>query len=338
MNILLLDALAPEAQAWLESRHRVMFKPELALDLVVLRKYAYKTEAILFPKETLVTRELLDFLPRLKVIARVDSSNDHTDTATCKERDIKLVNSGSASVRSGAEFLLAGLMMLYRPSLVSAFGAARPPSGEGRELHGSTVGILGLSPTALTLAGMLTGLGIRLVGFDPAVHHTSPVWERLGIQPVALPELMNRSDAVSVQMLDAGRFRGLFDDRLLARGKRGQLWVSVSGSNLFDADALASALLDGRIEACLLDGVEPDFAPPGSALAECDNLIVTPSLAAHTREARLRASWNVVHRLHDSVAPRHSGVDATLSVPMPLGLSGDSAPPSDWIDPDLSTR
>lgn len=66
---------------------------------------------------------------------------------------------------------------------------------------------LGLAPTAHTLANMLNGLGVRLLGYDPAVHHTAPIWERLRIQPVSLPELVSQADAVSVQMLYATRSR-----------------------------------------------------------------------------------------------------------------------------------
>ncbi|MDD5324409.1 MAG: hypothetical protein PHR71_03705 [Polaromonas sp.] len=71
MDILLLDALVPEAMAWLQTRHNVEYRPELADDLVALRKLAYKTRGIVFPRQTVVTRELLDVLPRLKCVRRL---------------------------------------------------------------------------------------------------------------------------------------------------------------------------------------------------------------------------------------------------------------------------
>jgi len=63
----------------------------------------------------------------------------------------------------------------------------------GRELHSSVVGILGLAPTAHTLALMLHSLGAKLVGYDPAVHHTAPIWGRLNVQPVSQQELLAMS-------------------------------------------------------------------------------------------------------------------------------------------------
>lgn len=307
MDILLLDALVPEATAWLEARHSVEYHPELADDLVKLRRACYKTQGIVFPRHTVVTRDFLSFMPRLKAVARLHVSTDNTDLQACQDRDIKVVHASSASVRSNAEYLLATLLLLYRRGVVSSLMGRKHPSQQmGRELYGSTVGILGLAPAAHTLAGMLHGLGVRLIGYDPAVHHTAPIWDRLHIQPVTLPELMSQSNAVSVQMLYAARYKGFVSSNLLAACKRQQLWVSISRSDLFDSAALAEALSDGRIEAFVLDGAEPSFAGEDSPMQGLKNLFVTPRLASHTREARLRSSWFVAHRMHEAIAPQQA--------------------------------
>lgn len=338
MDILLLDALVPEAMAWLETRHSVGYHPELADDLISLRKIAYKTKGIVFPRQTVVTREFLDFLPKLRAVGRLHVGTDNTDLEACKERDIKVVHASSANVRSNAEYLLSSLLLLYRRGLVSALMGRRHPTTQmGRELHGSTVGILGLAPTAHTLAGMLSGLGVRLIGYDPAVHHTAPIWERLRIQPVSLPELVTQADAVSVQMLYATRFRGFVNEKLLAACKRNQLWVGISRSELFDETALAAALCDGRIEACILDGAEASFLGDTSPLKGLKNLFVTPRLGSHTREARLRSSWYVAHRMHEAIgAAQHSGMDQLPSGPMDLEPGGVS--PSQWSEPEFMIR
>ena len=311
---------------WLEARHSVQYRPELAEDLVALRKEAYKTRGIVFPRQTIVTRDFLDFLPKLKAIGRLNVSTDNTDLTACKERDIKVVHASSANVRSNAEYLLSSLLLLYRRGLVSALmGKRHPTSQMGRELHGSTVGILGLAPAAHALAGMLTALGARLIGYDPALHHTAPVWESLRIQPVSLPELMSQADAMSVQMLYAARFKHFVNDKLLAACKRNQLWVGISRSELFNEAALAAALCDGRIEACLLDGAHAGFVGDNSPLKGLNNLFITPRLGSHTREARLRSSWYVAHRMHEALSPNQSGYDLLASATIKLRSSGDAA-------------
>ena len=342
MDILLLDSLVPEAKAWLETQHSVEYRPELANDLVALRQVAYKTRGILFPRSTVVQHELLGFLPKLCAIARLHVGTDNTDLDACKERDIKVIHASSASVRSNAEYLLACLLLLYRRGIVSSLVGRRQPSPQvGRELHGSTVAFLGLAPTAHTLAGMLHGLGARLIGYDPAVHHTAPIWARLNIQPVTLTELVSRADAVSVQMLYASRFKYFIGSKLLAACKRHQLWVGISRSELFDSDALAAALKDGRIEACIMDGAEAGFVDEGSPLHGLKNLFVTPRLGSNTREARLRASWYVAHRLHEAIAVQHSNFanlqhSAPMDLEMPGAGAGAARQPGDVADSGYS--
>jgi phosphoglycerate dehydrogenase-like enzyme len=99
--------------------------------------------------------------------------------------------------------------------------------------------------------------------------------------------------------------------------------VGISRSHLFDPRALASALTDGRIEACMLDGAESGFASKGTPLHEIENLFLTPRLGSHTRESRLRASWYVAHRMHETLsAPRVSMLDSLGSQPMELEPDG----------------
>ena len=319
MDILLLERLVPEALAWLEARHSVESRPDLAADPSALRKAVYKAQAVVLPRKVTVTREFLDFAPLLKAVARLHVGTDNTDLEACRERKVRVIQASTANVRSNAEYLLASLLLLYRRGIASSLHGDRHADIRiGRELNGSVIGILGLAPTAHTLALMLHALGAKLIGYDPAVHHTAPIWQRLNIQPVRLQELMAHADAVSVQVMYASRYQGFVNDKLLAHCKPGQMWVGISRSQLFDPQALARALSDGRIEACMLDGAEAGFASKGSPLHEANNLFLTPRLGSHTRESRLRASWYVAHRLHETLSSRSTGFDQLTSGPMDL--------------------
>ena len=167
MEVLLVDPLVPEAMTWLQERHEVSFKPELADDPIELRKHTYKTRAIVLPPHVVVSKEFLDFSPKLQVVARMQVSSDNTDLDACARRNVRVVQARSATVRSNAEYLLYGLLMLYRRGMVSALlGRKLSQVRMGRELAGSTVGLLGLAPVAHTLAPMLKSLGVRLLGYD----------------------------------------------------------------------------------------------------------------------------------------------------------------------------
>jgi phosphoglycerate dehydrogenase-like enzyme len=330
LQILLLDRLVPEAQAWLEARHSVECRPELAADPGALRKAIYKAQAVVLPRKVVVTREFLDFAPILKAVARMHVGTDNTDLEACRERKVRVIQATTANVRSNAEYLLAGLLLLFRRGIGSSLiGDRHADIRLGRELNGSTVGLLGLAPTAHTLALLLHSLGARLIGYDPAVHHTAPIWNRLRVQPVGLSDLMAQADAISVQVLYASRYNGFVNDKVLAHCKPGQVWVAISRSALFDPHALAKALTDGRIEAALLDGAEAGFASRGSPLHERDNLFLTPRLGSHTQESRLRGSWYVAHRIHETLStPGSSGTDRPVS-----GMMGLEPTPQDGIPP-----
>ena len=261
----------------------------------------------------MVNRELLNFAPKLEVISRLQLGTDNTDLEACKERGVKVIHPTSANVRSNAEYLLGALLMLFRRGMVSALmGRTTENPRMGRELYGCVVGILGIAPTAHALAPLLRGMGVRVVGYDPAIHHSAPIWERLGIEPVSLHDVVNLSDAVSVQMLYASRYRHFVGESVLASCKPAQMWVGISRSSLFDPQALATALSDGRIEACILDGAEADFAAPESPLHGLRNLFLTPRLGSHTREARLRASWYVAHRVHEALTQPPAAARQTI--------------------------
>jgi phosphoglycerate dehydrogenase-like enzyme len=302
VDILVVDRLVPEALAWLQDRHSVEVRPELAADPSALRKAMYNTQAVVLPRKAVVTTEFLDFAPMLRAVARLYVGTDNTDLEACRERSVRVVHASTANVRSNAEYLLTSILVLFRRGIGVALSGERHAEVQlGRELNGSVIGILGLAPTAHTLALMLNSLGAKLIGYDPAVHHTAPIWQRLRIQPVSLQELVANADAVSVQVIFASRYSGFIGDKLLRHCKPGQVWVGVSRSQLFDGPALAEALNDGRIESMMLDGADRGFASRPSPLHDCNNLFLTPRLGSHTREARMRASWYVAHRLHETL-------------------------------------
>lgn len=315
--------------AWLEARHSVEYRPELADDPTALRKAAYNAKALILPRRVVVTRELLDWAPLLRAVARMHASGDNTDLEACRERKVRVVQATTSNIRANAEYLIASLLLMFRPGIVAALTDERPADNRlGRELNGSIVGVFGLAPTAHTLALMLRGLGVKLIGYDPAVHHTAPIWGRLQIQAVGIKEMMATADAISVQVMYASRYQGFINDAMLAHCRPGQVWVGLSRSQLFDPMALSRALTDGRIEACMLDGAAPGFAGPGTPLHDLNNLYLTPRLGSQTRESRQRASWYVVHRVHETLTAPKGALDSIYSGPVDLDESTPAPTPT----------
>jgi phosphoglycerate dehydrogenase-like enzyme len=347
VDILLLESLIPEAMAWLEVRHSLVYRPALGYDERALRHATDQVRAIVVPNHVVINQDFLDFAPKLEVVARMQIGTDNINLETCRDRGVKVLQARSANVRANAEFLVAALLMLYRQGMLSAL-AAKPaaaadasvpqaptarasPTRMGREINGSTIGLLGMGPASSALAVLLSSMGARLIGYDPALHHSSPMWQQLRVQPVSLPDMMATADAVSVQMLYASRFKSFINARVLAACKRQQVWVSISRCALFDTAAMCEALQDGRISAWLSDSAEE---APGDAmplLRTLPNFYATERVGSLTHEARQRASWYLAHRLHDTLSPDNETDEELVSRTMALGLPGDQTP-SSWID------
>jgi len=139
--------------------------------------------------------------------------------------------------------------------------------------------------------------------YDPALHATDGVWERWNVQPLGLRELLETSDAVSVQLAYFRRYHGLLGERVLPFCKVDQIIVSISHSGLFDESALAEVLRSQRVVAAWFDSLEPGALDEGRPLAGINSLQVTPRVASTTRESRLRSAWAVARRLDELLSP-----------------------------------
>jgi phosphoglycerate dehydrogenase-like enzyme len=295
MDLLVVDALDPEVLEWLGMRHGIRHAPELAQSPRDVRRSLYNVRATIVPASVTIDAETLGFAPVLRAIGRVSSGPDQIDPAACEQRQVEVVRSLNAGSRAEAEFVIGALLSLLRRVPVrNADGSVA-----GRELGGATIGLIGMSPTARSIAQLLAGFGARIVGYDPALHASDSVWALWKVAPVGLRELLERSDVVSVQLAYFTRYRGLLGDRFLTHCKPNQVLVSTTHSGLFDETALAAAMKSGRIAAAWFDSLEPGALDPERPLHGITTLQVTPRVAATTREARQRSAWAVARRIDE---------------------------------------
>jgi phosphoglycerate dehydrogenase-like enzyme len=242
-----------------------------------------------------IDTETLDLAPVLVAIGRVSTGAENLDLAACERRRIEIVRSLTASARAEAEFSIgAALALLRRVPIRSADGSVA-----GRELGGATIGLVGMSPSARSIAQLLSGFGARIIGYDPALHASDSVWPLWKVAPVGLRELVERSDVVCVQLSYYSRYHGLLGDRFLTHCKPNQVLVSTAHSGVFDETALAAALKSGRIAAAWFDSLEPGALDPQRPLHGIATLQVTPRVAATTREAHQRSAWAVARRIDE---------------------------------------
>jgi phosphoglycerate dehydrogenase-like enzyme len=317
MDLLVVDTLEADVMQWLASRHSVRHAPELAHEPREFRRALYNVRTAIVPASVTIDTETLDFAPVLRAIGRVSSGAENIDLEACERRRIEVVRSLTASARAEAEFTIGAMLALLRRVQVrSADGSVA-----GREVGGATIGLVGMPPSARTIAQLLSGFGARIIGYDPALHASESVWALWQVTPASLRELVERADVLCVQLGYFSRYHGLLGDRFLPYCKPNQVLVSTAQSGLFDESALAAALRSGRIAAAWLDSLEPGALDPDRPLHGIESLQVTPRVAGSTRESRQRSAWAVARRIDELLdfVPRSA---SDFSSTIPGGLAG----------------
>jgi len=238
-----------------------------------------------------VDAELIGAAPRLRAISNYAVGVDNVDLEAAADRGIPVGNTPDVLTDTTADLAVA-LMLGISRHLVE--GDAYVRRGEwrtwetglllGHDLHGATVGIVGFGRIG-------RAVGRRLEGFGCEILHTS------SSGGVALGELLDRSDFVSVHSPLTAETRGLIGDEALARMKPTAYLVNTARGPIVDSEALGRALHAGRIAGAALDVTDPEPLPGGHPLLEAPNLLVLPHLGSATQATRARMADMAVDNL-----------------------------------------
>jgi glyoxylate reductase len=246
-----------------------------------------------------VDAELLDTAGEsLKVVANFAVGYDNVDLDACRARHVVVTNTPDVLTNATAELAVALMLAAARhvgeaERLLRSGGWTGwdPAALLGRELSGSTVGIVGLGRIGTRVAELLQSFGPELLYSSRSARPDS-IWAeaRLGLERVELTELVGRADFVTLHVPLSPETRHMADAGLLERFKPGSVLVNTARGPLVDAKALAAALRAGRLGAAGLDVFEhePEVDPE---LLELENVVLLPhvgSATAATRDAMAR--------------------------------------------------
>jgi len=170
-----------------------------------------------------------------------------------------------------------------------------PPARMGRELKGSTLGVIGYGAIGKEVVRVAKALGMRVLIHDPYVK---------GIEQVSLDELFSQSDFVVPLAVATAETENLINEKTLKQMKRGAYLINVSRGNLVDEDALEAALKSGHLGGCAMDvGRAPDQMP-SLRLASRPDVIATPHTAGLTQPAIEHQSLETVAQAGEIVKGR----------------------------------
>lgn len=255
-------------------------------------------QALIIRSATKVTTEVLEAGSDLVVVGRAGLGVDNVDVAAATTQGVMVANAPGSNSLSTAEHTMAMLLAQAR-NIPQAHGALREgrwekSKWEGTELHGKTLGVLGLGRIGTLVAQRALSFGMRLVAWDPWV--SAERGRQLGIELMELEELFAESDVITVHLLKTKESTGLIGEELLAKAKPGMRIVNVARGGIIDEDALARAIESGHIGGAALDvfAEEPLTESPLFAL---DSVVATPHLGASTTEAQDKAGVIVAEQV-----------------------------------------
>src|SRR4051812_16727851 len=255
--------------------------------------------ALVIRSATQVTAEVLAAGTDLIVVGRAGIGLDNVDVAAATKQGVMVVNAPQSNILSAAEHTLALLLSQARnvPQANADLktGQWNRSKWEGVELHGKTLGIVGLGRVGVLVAQRAHAFGMRLVAYDPFVSGERA--RQLGVRLVdSMNELVAASDFLTIHATKTPDTVGLVNAGVLARAKPGMRLINAGRGGIVDEDALADAIRDGRLGGAAIDtfAKEPTTESPLFAL---DNVVVTPHLGASTVEAQDKAGETIAEQV-----------------------------------------
>ena len=244
--------------------------------------------------------------PSLKVISNMAVGYDNVDPGVAAAAGVWLTNTPGVLAETTADLAFALLMAAARhvshsdrDARAGLWKTWSPTGYLGADVHGATLGIVGLGEIGEAVARRARGFGMRVLYASrtrkPAVEAAN------GVEYTSLAELLAASDFVSLHVPLTPETRGLIGAPELAAMKSTAILVNTARGTVVDQDALVAVLRSGTIGGAALDVTDPEPLPASHELFSFPNVVITPhiasaSLATRSKMARMAAA-NIVEVL-----------------------------------------
>jgi len=293
-RIFVTRALPGDALGRLAAEHAVEVWPEAdPPSPAALREHAAAADGLLAMLPDQIDAGLLAAAPRLRVVALLAVGYDNVDVAAATARRVLVTNTPGVLTETVADLTFALILAQARrlPEASAAVREGRWPAWRpayllGRDVHGATLGIVGLGAIGLAVARRGRGFGMRVLYTSrrpPAEAATALDLERLD-----LDDLLRQSDYVSLHVALTPATRGLIGARELALMKATAVLVNTARGAVVDQDALTQALTRGQIGGAALDVFAEEPLAPDDPLLTLGNVVVAPHVGSATVETRER--------------------------------------------------
>lgn len=293
MDILITEQIGGDDVDRLKERFSVVTHPEGWKNLGSISADLETCRALIVRNQTKVTKEVIESAKNLQVIGRAGAGLDNIDVRSASEAGVVVVSTPDQNSLSVAE-LSIGFMVALARKIVPADRSTK--SGQwsrhqfsGSELFGKTLGVIGMGRIGFLTARRARAMGMQILAHDRYVSPDAPSLIETRAELVELADLLARSDFVSCHLPSTPETHHLFNYERFCQMKSSAFFLNLSRGEVVDEAGLLRALNEKRVAGAALDvrEVEP---PEESGLSAMDNVILTPHIAAFTREAQDRVN------------------------------------------------
>jgi phosphoglycerate dehydrogenase-like enzyme len=268
----------------LESLGEVTFEHDYPADNATLAMRLGRYQVICVMRErTRFDEDLLKRLPNLKLLVTGGMRNAALDMQAAAKLGIKVC--GTDSYKHAAPELTWALIMTATRNLVKEANALRAgqwQQGLGGDLHGKTLGILGLGSIGQRVAQFGQVFGMKVIAWSENL--TAERAEQAGVTYVSKQQLFEQADVLSVHLVLSERSRGLVDAQALGWMKTTALLVNTARGPIVDEAALIKALQKQHIAGAALDVFEQEPLPAMHPFRTLDNVLATPHVGYVSRQ------------------------------------------------------
>jgi D-3-phosphoglycerate dehydrogenase / 2-oxoglutarate reductase len=265
-----------------------------------LRALLATADGVIIRSNNVLTRELIDGAPRLRVIGRAGVGLDNVDVEAATRRGIVVMNTPGENSIATAEHTFAMLMALARriPAADRSVKEGRWERGrfQGVELFGKTLGIVGLGKIGMIVGKRAQAFGMHVLAFDPFV--TPEMVRDEAIRLVNLEELLGTADFITVHTPLVAKTRHLIGAPELGLVKSGVRILNCARGGIVDEEALCDAIERGTVAGAALDVFEAE-PPREGRVTRYDEIICTPHLGGSTAEAQRNVGIAIARQVGD---------------------------------------
>lgn len=258
-----------------------------------LLRQAARADALLTLLTDRIDAALLDSAPQLRIVSNMAVGYDNIDVEAATARGVLVTNTPGVLTETTADFAFALLMATARRvvegdhlSHSGGWPTWHPSFLLGQDVHGATLGIVGLGAIGTAVARRARGFAMRVLYSDTKARPEREA--ELGASFAQLDVLLRESDFVSLHVPLTPQTHHLIGRRELGLMKPSAFLINTSRGPVVDQEALGEALRSHVIAGAGLDVAEVEPVPAGDPLLGLDNLVLTPHVASASVATRTR--------------------------------------------------